>query len=361
MPLRPGAIAPQFSARSHNRDDFNSGSLGGMFVLLAFLPPPGPARTAAQRMIAERAALFDDVSRCVFAVVRDRDDFDRQKPAMPGRRWFHDPDDEIARAYAVTSPDGRTVPYWVLIDPMQRIVLSKPLAQAEAMFATIEAMGTAAHHAETPMHAPVLIVPRVFDRDLCRRLIEVYQKDGGGPSGVMRDIGGKTVGVLDDFKKRWDAYVTDEDLKQEIQVRIRAALLPQIHKAFNFHATRLERYVVARYDAKDGGYFRAHRDNTALATKHRQFACSINLNAEEFEGGDLRFAEFGRQTYRPPTGGAVIFSCSLLHEATPVTKGTRYAFLPFLYDDEHAKIRLESLSSLDRSAPAEAGKQPAEV
>jgi predicted 2-oxoglutarate/Fe(II)-dependent dioxygenase YbiX len=41
----------------------------------------------------------------------------------------------------------------------------------------------------------------------------------------------------------------------------------------------------------------------------------------------------------PPTGGAVVFSCSLLHEATPVTSGRRYAFLPFLYDEEAARIR----------------------
>ena len=29
-------------------------------------------------------------------------------------------------------------------------------------------------------------------------------------------------------------------------------------------------------------------------------------------------------------GGAVVFSCSLLHEALPVTKGVRYALLTFL-------------------------------
>jgi len=69
---------------------------------------------------------------------------------------------------------------------------------------------------------------------------------------------------------------------------------------------------------------------------------TINLNAEEYEGGDLRFPEFGQATYRAPTGGAVVFSCSLLHEATPVTKGTRYGFLPFLYNDEAAQIREEN-------------------
>ncbi|MGH6966519.1 MAG: 2OG-Fe(II) oxygenase, partial [Phenylobacterium sp.] len=74
------------------------------------------------------------------------------------------------------------------------------------------------------------------------------------------------------------------------------------------------------------------------------------LNAAAFEGGDLRFPEFGPRTYRPPTGGAVVFSCSLQHEATPVTKGRRYAFLPFLYDEAGAALREANLPFL--SPPA---------
>ena len=35
----------------------------------------------------------------------------------------------------------------------------------------------------------------------------------------------------------------------------------------------------------------------------------------------------------------MVFSCSLLHEATPVTRGIRYATLPFLYDDAAAALR----------------------
>ncbi|HEX7623591.1 MAG TPA: 2OG-Fe(II) oxygenase, partial [Anaeromyxobacteraceae bacterium] len=108
---------------------------------------------------------------------------------------------------------------------------------------------------------------------------------------------------------------------------------------YQFQVTRIERYMVACYDAADGGYFRAHRDNETLGTAHRKFACSINLNAEEFEGGDLRFPEFGPRTYRPPTGGAVIFACGLQHEATSVTRGRRYAFLPFFYDEAGQAIR----------------------
>jgi predicted 2-oxoglutarate/Fe(II)-dependent dioxygenase YbiX len=98
-----------------------------------------------------------------------------------------------------------------------------------------------------------------------------------------------------------------------------------------------------RATAAEGGFFRAHRDNTTKGTAHRRFAVTINLNTGEYEGGVLRFPEFGRQTYEAPAGGAIVFSCSLLHEAKPVTRGVRYAFLPFLYDEAGAKIREKNL------------------
>ena len=46
---------------------------------------------------------------------------------------------------------------------------------------------------------------------------------------------------------------------------------------------------------------------------------TLNLNTGGYEGGALWFPEFGRQLYAPEAGGAVVFSCSLLHEALPVT------------------------------------------
>lgn len=108
----------------------------------------------------------------------------------------------------------------------------------------------------------------------------------------------------------------------------------------------MERYIVARYDARDGGHFRAHRDNTTPGTAHRWFAATINLNADEFYGGELRFPEFEGQTYKAPRGGAAIFSCSLLHEAMPVTRGTRFCFLPFFYDEAAAAIRKRNAGSI---------------
>ena len=83
----------------------------------------------------------------------------------------------------------------------------------------------------------------------------------------------------------------------------------------------------------------------ATATLHRRFAVSINLN-DDYDGGDLRFPEFGPRTYRPPPGGACVFSCSVLHEATSVTRGERFAFLPFMHDEAAEAIRVENQHAL---------------
>ena len=156
----------------------------------------------------------------------------------------------------------------------------------------------------------------------------------------MTEKDGMTIGRIDHrMKRRQDYHIESSELRKAIDQRIVRRLIPEIEKAFAFRATRIERHIVACYDAQSGGFFKPHRDNQTAGTAHRRFACTINLNSDEYDGGNLRFPEFGNHTYRAPTGGAVVFSFSLLHEATAVTKGRRYATLPFLYDDAAAKIR----------------------
>ena len=155
----------------------------------------------------------------------------------------------------------------------------------------------------------------------------------------------------DDFKRRRDCGVEDPAVRAACRVRLTNRLKPEVYRAFQFAATHAERYIVACYSSAERGFFRPHRDNTTKGTAHRRFAVTINLNTGEYDGGELRFPEFGRQTYEAPLGGAIVFSCSLLHEATPVTRGERYAFLPFLYDEAAAKLREENL----RFVAAESG------
>ncbi|MEE8516598.1 MAG: 2OG-Fe(II) oxygenase, partial [Alphaproteobacteria bacterium] len=114
-----------------------------------------------------------------------------------------------------------------------------------------------------------------------------------------------------------------------IQGLLKRRLIPEINKAFRFDVIRAEVYRIGCYDAESSGYFRRHRDLGAPHLAYRSFALSLNLNTGDYEGGHIRFPEFGPGLYQPPLGGGVVFSCSLLHEALPVTKGRRFALFTF--------------------------------
>lgn len=345
MRLSPGQAVPWFSAPTPTNPTFAFSSVAGRYVLVACLPHDEAGRKAALGPLAAHDALFDENRLVVFPVIRDEVTIAQARDRR-GVRWVLDRDGEVSRLFGALDADGVERPLWLILDPTLRVLAAGEMADTERVFALLRSLPHPDEHAGTPIHAPVLIVPRIFEPELCRRLISLYDAQGGVRSGVMREIDGKTVGVIDGFKSRRDAHVQDQAFQLEIRRRIELRLMRQINNAFQFAATRIERYVVACYDAQEGGYFRAHRDNTTAGTAHRKFACSINLNTEEFEGGDLRFPEFGSRTYRPPTGGAVVFSCSLLHEATPVTRGRRYAFLPFFYDEAGEAVRQQNLHKL---------------
>jgi predicted 2-oxoglutarate/Fe(II)-dependent dioxygenase YbiX len=196
------------------------------------------------------------------------------------------------------------------------------------------------------MTAPALIVPRVFDFPLCDLLVALHAQLGGVDSGFLLDRDGTTGTVIDHrLKQRRDLVVTDPDLRARMRERVRTRLLPAIERFFQFHATRMDRYMVSCYDSATGGHFFRHRDNVNAGAEHRRFAVSINLN-QDYEGGELVFPEFGRRRYRAPSGGAIVFSCGALHEVGPIAAGRRYVFVPFLYGEEDAARRLANNARL---------------
>ena len=342
-PLTVGDPVPWFVLPSTAGPEFRLHSVAGRFIVLCFFgSSSNPAARARLEAALSLRAAYDDARLAFFGVstdARDRDE-GRVRGLIPGIRYFWDFTGEVTRQFM--PQDGAGITY--VLDPTLRVIAAlrfdDPRGHDRRLAAEIAALPVPHQHAGVELYAPVLIVPRVFEPVLCRRLIDIYRQSGGEDSGFMRDREGKTVAIIDhQHKRRQDCRIDDPRLRDGLNARVLRRLVPEIQRAFQYRPTRIERHIVACYDAELGGYFRPHRDNTTRGTAHRRFAVTINLNAEEYTGGDLRFPEFGQRAYRAPTGGAVVFSCSLLHEAMPVTSGRRYAFLPFLYDDEGAKLR----------------------
>ena len=140
---------------------------------------------------------------------------------------------------------------------------------------------------------------------------------------------------IDDYDRedRVDHWVINPETTNFVTNRLRARLFPEIEKAFHYKITRHERYRIGSYSGERRGEAHGHRDNTEEIVAHRRFAASVNLNSEQFEGGELRFPEYGGHLYRPETGAAIVFSSSMLHEAMHVTKGQRFVLLSFLFGD----------------------------
>jgi peroxiredoxin/predicted 2-oxoglutarate/Fe(II)-dependent dioxygenase YbiX len=345
-----GDPAPWFTAPTPSNPEFVFDTAAGRYVVLVFLTGgDAPANAKALRALAGHRAMFDDERISAFVVVRDPGTA-ATATDMKGLRWFLDLDGRVSRLYGALEEDGTEHPFWLILDPGLRVMGRIQLANEETVFSALLRLRPPAGHAGVPISAPVLIVPRIFEPELCRELIALHQADGGRFTGVMRDDGERTVAVMDELKKRRDVLVTHPDLQARLRDRLERRLFPMLARGFGFTASHIERYVVSCYDAADGAVFHPHRDSTTMGTAHRKFACSINLN-DDFTGGDLRFAEFGPKTYRPPVGGAAVFSCAVLHEALRVTHGRRYAFLPFLYDEAGAEVLAAYQARVGASSP----------
>lgn len=340
--LTPGDPFPPFRTPGLSNPNYVFDSAAGRYLLLAVLSDADEAAIGrAMSLVVGSRHRFDDARISFFGLLPETPVWRaRVQDQLPGVRWLFD--DGHVRSELKT--EGVQ---WILVDPALRVLGRVGEADAPALLDELDRLPPVELHTGTQAHAPVLIVPRVFEPGFVQTLIDHYDKTGGVESGFMREIDGITKLVNDPtHKRRSDVIIEDQGLIAAARARIARRLTPDIFKAFQYRATRIERYLIATYDAATGGYFRPHRDNTTKGTAHRRFAVSINLNAD-FDGGDLRFPEYGAATFRPPPGGAVVFSCSLLHEATAVTRGRRYAFLPFLYDEAAAEIRAENQKFLE--------------
>lgn len=351
--IAAGDPAPSFHQRSPTNPRYAFDTAAGRYIVLCLLGTAANPASARAIEAARSITFFDDTDACCFLVSADPSDETegRLDNRVPGLRVFWDANLTISRLYGAVAvpqagPDSAPGPYlprWVVIDPTLRVIEVIPFAQDGTdivrLKASLDALPPPDRFAGLALQAPILYLPRVFEPELCRRLIDLYDTQGGEQSGFMREVDGRTVGLNDPrHKSRRDCMVEDPALKALLQERFVRRVVPEIAKVHQFTVTRMERYLVGCYPAEEGGHFAAHRDNTTSGTAHRRFAVSVNLN-DDFDGGEVSFPEYSRQGFKAPPGGAVVFSCSLLHAVSRVTRGRRYAFLPFLYDDAAARLR----------------------
>lgn len=178
--------------------------------------------------------------------------------------------------------------------------------------------------------APVLLLPNVLEPGLRRALIERLESQMVEGRVAIIDKGETRSVELPDKKRRRDHKLAKDDpLYLACAERVSRLVMPELYKAFWIEKLRHEGYYLARYDDDRADFFAAHRDNNTPGTARRRVAISMELN-DDYEGGGLIFPEYADHRHRAPAGGALAFSCNLMHEAVPVSKGSRYVLLAFM-------------------------------
>jgi predicted 2-oxoglutarate/Fe(II)-dependent dioxygenase YbiX len=239
---------------------------------------------------------------------------------------------DAAQGASAGVPHDRRV---IVLDANQRLVGAFTGADVEALREAVLA-AIAAARADWPAEsvlcgsaAPVMMLPRVFEPAFCQSLIEQWTSGERSDGGVSSRYGNV---VAADRKRTEDHIVRDPAMVKQITDRLAYRVGPELMRVFNWEAEfSFDAPVILSYAAGHQHFFRAHRDNGTPQTADRSFAVSLNLN-DDYEGGELVFPEFGPTRYKPKAGMAAIFSCSLLHEALPVSEGRRFVLTTFFRD-----------------------------
>ena len=240
----------------------------------------------------------------------------------------------VADASGLESVSFDGQPGAIVLDRAARIIDLQP-AGPDADLAALFAAAAARVPREAPSlsvcPAPILVIPNVASPEFCRALIDHFEASPHAQGVMASFVGGEAQARLDlDKKRRRDIELDAGSPIHTLALGLIAArVAPEIKRAFQRDITFADRILIARYD-DDGGYFKRHRDNAAPQTAFREFALSLNLNTDAYEGGELLFPEYNDHRCNPPAGSAIVFSASLLHEAAPVTRGSRYVLLTFL-------------------------------
>ena len=156
----------------------------------------------------------------------------------------------------------------------------------------------------------------------------VWETDGFATAGFKHEQGDfKIRNNTGSYGKVTQYVIKDPEIQKRLDAKIGRRVLPEIFKAYQTKVSRREDYIISCYDSTESGHLPPHRDNPSEATRHRRFSMSIHLNAGAYKGGELRFREYGEQLYDVEAGSAVVWSCSLLHEALETTKGRRFSLV----------------------------------
>jgi hypothetical protein len=150
--------------------------------------------------------------------------------------------------------------------------------------------------------APVLLLPGVLDGEDCLQLLnQISATDSASGS----------------------APIGEQELAERISKLLLRRIGPEVEKAFSFDDFVFESIMLRWDGAASPSTADRRREIDDPAVQGRPFSLILDLADGAYESGDIMFPEYGPHSYRPGTGGALVFAGTLLRELRAVSAGRR--------------------------------------
>ena len=170
--------------------------MAGRYIALCFYGSAGNPTIAQMLAALRQAGAFDDDHASFFGVSADPGD-DREKrieERIPGFRLLWDFGLKVAARYGVCDepkPDetARYQPTTFILDPALRVLavlpIADPVVHGRQVLELVGRLPPLGGVRQSRPSAPVLMVPQLFEPELCRELMDYYETPGGQDSGYM--------------------------------------------------------------------------------------------------------------------------------------------------------------------------------
>lgn len=172
-------------------------------------------------------------------------------------------------------------------------------------------------------------IPNVFTPDQCQEIIKLGKSFYVDQSKTFGGTG------FNEVRKSKNSWLPPCELTRWIFETIQAAVI-KVNKHYEYDLHSMENLQFTEYDETYKGYYDAHVDafdNETSPNTHRKLSFSIQLTDETaYDGGDLLIYSHSKQPIKAMRQQGLInfFPSFVLHEVTPVTRGTRYSLVSWI-------------------------------
>ena len=137
-------------------------------------------------------------------------------------------------------------------------------------------------------------------------------------------------GAVNTYRSSHISWLPTDDPEYDWIYSTLAPIIQRVNaEHFNFDITHILPLQFTRYDAETNGHYSAHLD-LGKSAPNRKLSFSLQLSDPyDHEGGILQFPYNRTEPEQAPRarGKIIFFPSYMLHEVTPVTRGTRHSLV----------------------------------